>query len=72
MLGFPTGILLAKLCKDEIKKWKGRMILISALSGIIIICLIFLPIEIYPYKYPAIITLIFIVIMCLTIYWKSR
>jgi len=71
LLGFPTGLLLANLCKDEIKKWRGRMFLISAVSLALIVVLSFIPFEIYLYKIPTIITLFFVIIMCLTINWKS-
>lgn len=72
LLGFPAGLLLAWLCKDEIKKWRGRMFLISVLSLVLIIILSFLSFEFYLYKIPTIISLFFIIIVCLTINWKSN
>ncbi len=71
LLGFPTGFLLAYLCKDEIKKWRKKIFFISAISLILIIKISFISIERYLYKIPTIITLFFVIIMCLTINWKS-
>ena len=68
VLGFPTGILLAKLTKDEIKNWRTRLILIAGLSLIISIVLFFTNLD---YKIPVIISLFFVIITNLTIIWKS-
>jgi hypothetical protein len=67
LLGIPTGIYLAWLCKDEIKAWRFRMILISILSFAIAIVLFFIN---FQYKIPVILSLFFIIITCLTIVWK--
>lgn len=68
LAGFPAGLLLAKLCKDEIKKWRKRLFIISAILLISIIVVSFLNFE---YKFPVIISLFFVIIVCLTIVWKS-
>lgn len=68
LAGFPVGLLLAKLCKDEIKKWRKRLFIISAILLISIIVVSFLNFE---YKFPVIISLFFVIIVCLTIVWKS-
>jgi len=69
LVGFPTGLLLAYLCKDEIKAWKKRLFILSAISLISIVVVSFLNFE---YKLPVIISLFFIIIVCLTIVWKGH
>lgn len=69
LVGFPTGLLLAYLCKDEIKAWKKRLFILSAISLICIVVVSFLNFE---YKLPVIISLFFIIIVCLTIVWKGH
>ena len=68
ILGFPTGLILAKLCKDEIKNWRKRMTIISVICLIIALVISFSD---FIYKIPVIIALIFIAITDLTIVWKS-
>lgn len=69
LAGFPTGLLLSKLCKDEIKKWRKRLfaMCVIALFGAVMVS--FLNFE---YKFPVIVSLFFIVIVCLTVVWKSH
>ncbi len=67
-LGFPIGILLAKMCEDEIKSWRRKLIIISFVFLIISLLISFTNFEL---KFPLIITFFFIVIMYLTIVWKS-
>ncbi len=69
LAGFPTGLLLAKLCKEELKQWRKRLLVMSIISTIFILLLSFLKFE---YKFPATISLFFIIIVCLTIIWKSK
>ena len=71
LVGFPVGLFLAKLCKEEIKVWRKRLIIISILSLIFAVLVSFIPFTIYLYKFPTIISLFFIIIVCLTIIWKS-
>ncbi len=71
ILGFPVGILLSKLCKDEIKNWRKRLMGICLIAFLAIIFMVFIPAKFYPYKTPAIISLFFIIIICLIIIWKS-
>jgi uncharacterized protein HemY len=68
LLGILVGLILAKLCKDEIKNWRKRMIIISVICLIIALIIVF---SNFTYKIPVIITLIFIAITDLTIVWKS-
>ncbi len=69
LIGFPTGLLLAYLCKDELKVWKKRLFIMSCISLLLIVVVSFLNFE---YKLPVIISLFFIIIVCLTIVWKSH
>lgn len=69
LLGFPAGLLLAYLCKDEIKAWKRTLFIMSGISLLLIVVVSFLNFE---YKLPVIISLFFIIITCLTIIWKSK
>jgi len=71
LTGFPTGLLLAKLCKEEIKNWRKRLFIISVLSLILAIVISFVSFEIYVYKFPAIISLFFMIIVCEVIIWKG-
>jgi uncharacterized protein HemY len=68
ILGIPSGLYLAKICKDEIKKWRKRMVFISVLCFILIFILLFINFE---YKIPYIMGLCFIIITFLTIVFKS-
>ena len=69
LLGIPTGLFFANICKDEIKSWKKRLIIISAICLVLAIVLIFIN---YQYKIPVIMSLIFIIITFLTVVWKSK
>ena len=68
IIGFPFGIYLAKICKEEINNWRGRLFLISVICLIGIIAIVFVD---FLYKIPIIISLFFIIIVCLTINWKA-
>jgi len=68
LIGFPIGLLLVKLCREEIKSWRKRLFIISVLSFIFIIIMSFVK---FLYKIPIIISLFFIIIICLTIIWRS-
>jgi len=69
LVGFPVGLLLAYLCKDELKAWKKRLFIMSIISLLLIVVVSFLNFE---YKLPVIISLFFIIIVCLTIVWKGH
>lgn len=66
--GFPAGIILAKLCDDEIKNWRFRFKIISLACLMLAIVIFFTGFE---YKTPVIAGLIFIIITSLTVVWKS-
>mgnify|MGYP003974073543 CR=1 FL=1 len=68
ILGFPVGLFLAKLCKEEVKAWRKRLIIMSVFALILAVGISFLK---FQYKVPIIITLLFIIITNLTIVWKS-
>ena len=68
VVGFPVGLFLAKLCKEELNAWRTRLFIISVLSLIGIIVITFTS---FLYKIPIIISLFFIIIVCLTINWKG-
>lgn len=68
LLGFPSGIYLARTCRDEIRKWRGRLILICALGIILVGLLLILDIKL---KLSIIVGLFFIIITLLTIVLKS-
>jgi len=65
--GFPAAFFISKLCKDEIKNWRGRLLLISIVS-LLISVLSYIKFEL---RLPIIISLIFVVVMNLTIIWIS-
>jgi len=69
LAGFPTGHILAKLCKEEIKNWKSRLTLIIVASSITAIALF---LTTFQYKIPIVITLFFIIIVCLKINWMGN
>ena len=72
LVGFPVGIFLSKLCKEELKSWRKRLFVIVIVAFALIIIMAFIPFGIYQYKIPTIITLFFIIIVNLTIIWKSH
>lgn len=69
LLAFPIGLLLAKLCKDEIKSWnlKFKIILITSLILSIMVLLLN-----FDYKIPSIISLFFIVFTMIVLILKSK
>jgi len=69
LAGFPAGIALAKLCKDELKKWKNRFIIIAGISLLLALSISFSNFE---FKLAIIMTSFFMVITSITIVWKSH
>ncbi len=72
LLWFPTGLILARLCKEELKNWRKRLFIITIISLIIAVGVSFISFNSFTYKFPVIISLFFIIITCLTIIWKSH
>ena len=68
LLGFPTAYVLTKLCKDEIKNWKVRFIIIILTLLILSIVISFTN---FKFKIPVIISLMFMVITLLVVILKS-
>jgi len=69
ILAFPVGYLLAWVAKDELapgRKW----FLLTA--GVSVIGSIILAVINFAYKIPSILTLLFIIILCLMAVWKSK
>jgi hypothetical protein len=68
LLGFPVGIYLSKICKEEIVKWRWRLVALSVIS---LIVGIIVGLSELAYKLPIIMSLFFVIIMFLVIVWKS-
>lgn len=68
---FPVAFLLAYLCKEEIKAWRKRFLIISIICFILSILVSFIPNSFFQYKLPVTITLFFVIIMNLTVIWRS-
>ena len=60
VLGFPTGLFLFYLCREEVSNWKFRFKIISWVCIIGVVGLLFVD---YKYKVPVIFTLLFIFIV---------
>jgi len=61
--GFPFGIILSSLCKEELQAWKRRF------TYIVIASLVLIPIIYvagFEYKIPIIVALVFIIISLMT------
>lgn len=69
LAGIPNGLLLAKLCKDELKAWKNRFTYIAIISLASIIIIYFSSLEL---KIPIIIALFFMITTSLTIIKKAK
>jgi len=68
LLGFPSGVYLSKICKEEIVKWRWRLVALSVISLVVSIVV---GISGFLYKLPIIMSLFFVIIMFLIIVWKS-
>lgn len=66
--GIPTALILSKMCKDEIKSWRKRLLIISIICFIASLIIAIID---FQYKIPVIITLFFVIITDLIIIWKS-
>ena len=69
LIGFPLGLFLAKLCKEEIKNWRVRLFAMSVAALVLAVVVSFFRFE---YKVPVIMALFFMIITDLTIIWKSH
>lgn len=68
LAGFPTGLLLEKLCIEEIKNWRTRFLGVSIICFVLAVIIGFTNIT---YKLPYIISLLFMTITSLTLVWKG-
>jgi hypothetical protein len=62
------GIILSYLCKEEIKNWRKRFIRFSIILFFLLIIVFFINLE---FKTPIILSLLFIIIVFLTVTLKS-
>lgn len=67
-LAFPSGIYLAKVCREEIVKWRKRMI---TLAGACFFIGIGLLLSNFRYRFAYFIGLVFVMLTFLIIVWKS-
>ena len=72
ILGVFAGLFLSKICRDEIRAWRKRLFIMSIVSFVLIVLVFLIPIDIYYYKLPTIVTLLFIIVVDLTIVWKTQ
>ena len=67
LLAIPTGLFLARLCKEELTDWKLRFKIIILISFILSIIIYFSSLE---YKTSIVISLLFIIMTLLTLIKK--
>ena len=68
LLGIPSALILNKLCKEEIKNWRKRFFIFSIICLISILIFAFTN---FSQKIPVIISLFFMIVVFLTLIWKS-
>lgn len=64
ILGFFSGFIMFRLCKDEMRKWRKKFFFIFILSLSLELIIYFFNFE---YKTPLMLTLIFIMVYCLSL-----
>lgn len=67
--GIPAGLMLGKLCKEEIKNWRRIFWIIS---GVCFILSIFIWLFNFEYKIPVALSFLFIIIVDCTVIWASH
>ena len=67
LLAIPTGLFLARLCKEELTDWKLRFKIIILISFILSIIIYFSSLE---YKTSIVVSLLFIIMTFLTLIKK--
>lgn len=68
LAAFPAGYLLAWFCRDELvagKKWFALLASVSLIAAVII------SFASFSFKFLAVLSLFFIIILCLMAIWKS-
>jgi hypothetical protein len=68
-MGFGNGLLLAHLCKEEVRKWNVRFFIIALVTALLSIGIYFTKL---PYKLPITMALLFMCITSLTIVFKGK
>ncbi len=68
LASFPVSYLLAWLARDELQAGRKWFIILSAISLVIVVIISF---SRFLIKVPVILTLFFIIILCLISIWKS-
>ncbi len=68
LLAIPTGLFLARLCKEELNDWKLRFKIIIIISFILSIIIYFSSLE---YKTSIMVSLLFIIMTLLTLIKKT-
>jgi len=68
LAGFPVGYYLSRVCKDEIKKWRGRLV---ALCVVGLLGAVGVGFSSFAYKFPIIMALFFMVIVFLVGVWRG-
>jgi hypothetical protein len=68
VIAVPTGLILAKICREEIKKWEKRLIAIMIIALVLAIVFLFVKTEI---QIPLIITFTFIIITNISVLWRK-
>ena len=68
LLAIPTGLFLARLCKEELTDWKLRFKIIILISFILSIIIYFSSLE---YKTSIVVSLLFIIMTLLTLIKKT-
>lgn len=69
LLGIVFGYILTKLCSDELKNWRKRLLLIGSIAILGIVLLVFSTIDL---KIPLILALAFIIVTVLTIIFQKK
>ncbi len=68
-VGIPAGLILAKLCREELTAWKRRF------TYVVIVSLILMPVVYvtnFEYKIPVIVALGFLVLALITITYQAE
>ena len=69
LLGVPVGLYLSYVCKEELKAWRKRFLILSIICLILIFLVSLMD---FSYKIPSLLSLFFIIIVFLTIFYKAN
>lgn len=65
--GFPVGIIISSICKEELRAWKRRF------TYIVVVSLILIPIVYvasFEYRIPVIVALVFLIVTLMTVTYR--